>query len=239
MEKALENVAAEALRNDRVTGYLCADNNGLCLAASGVADKAICPTLVRIAKLASKLDENKKDSMVLGVDTVGGKIYLPVKQRKLSFNSSTPVPMVFHINPRDYVPIQLIDAHDPIFAAISPIDSNGTFAQNQIKFNQANDQWFRRKFEDLICIYNSILKHIDDGIYDSKNFRLVFNSIAATCKAKAENLSLYQTSAFKSSVIQSINQSIDVVDDDDDHLMFRPLTIDDGVDTLGITVFAT
>ncbi|KAI2801209.1 hypothetical protein BLOT_011785 [Blomia tropicalis] len=24
---------------------------------------------------------------------------------------------------------------------------------------------------------------IDDGIYDSKDFRLVFNSIAATCKA--------------------------------------------------------
>ncbi|KAI2811462.1 hypothetical protein BLOT_002638 [Blomia tropicalis] len=47
---------------------------------------------------------------------------------------------------------------------------------------------------------------IDDGIYDSEDFRLVFNSIAATCKA-TENLSLYQTSACKSSVIQSINQS--------------------------------
>ncbi|KAI2800280.1 hypothetical protein BLOT_013806 [Blomia tropicalis] len=47
---------------------------------------------------------------------------------------------------------------------------------------------------------------IDDGLYDSEDFRLVFNSIAATCKA-TENLSLYQTSACKSSVIQSINQS--------------------------------
>ncbi|KAI2804185.1 hypothetical protein BLOT_003163 [Blomia tropicalis] len=46
---------------------------------------------------------------------------------------------------------------------------------------------------------------IDDGIYDSEDFRLVFNSIAATCKA-TENLSLYQTSACKSSVIQSINR---------------------------------
>ncbi|KAI2799174.1 hypothetical protein BLOT_013182 [Blomia tropicalis] len=73
--------------------------------------------------------------------------------------------MVFHINPSGYVPIQLIDAHDPIFAAISAIDSNGTFAQNQIvkcvadsnsiKFNQANDQWFRRR-----CNYNSILGQI-------------------------------------------------------------------------------
>ena len=50
--------------------------NSVLSQASGVADKAICPTLVRIAKLASKLDENKKDSMVLGVDTVGGKIYV-------------------------------------------------------------------------------------------------------------------------------------------------------------------
>ncbi|KAI2797506.1 hypothetical protein BLOT_013063 [Blomia tropicalis] len=68
----------------------------------------------------------------------------------------------------------------------------------------------------LLFLLNQVLVYlsdIDDGIYDSEDFRLLFNSIAATCKA-TEN-------------------------DDDDHLMFRPLTIDDDVDTLGITVFAT
>ncbi|KAI2798099.1 hypothetical protein BLOT_015141, partial [Blomia tropicalis] len=136
--------------------------------------------------------------------------------------------MVFHINPSGYVPIQLIDAHDPIFSAISPIDSNGTFAQNQYThlpfFLPQSDRTlsnsikrmingFVGKFEDVALQFN-IGTDIDDGIYDSEDFRLVFNSIAATCKA-TEN------------------------DDDDDHLMFRPLTIDDDVDTLGITVFAT
>jgi len=43
--------------------------------ASGIADKALCPTLVRISKLASKLEENNKGSVVVGIDTDHYRIY--------------------------------------------------------------------------------------------------------------------------------------------------------------------
>lgn len=41
-----------------------------------MGDKLLCPTLVRISKLAAKLDESKKDSMVLGIDTDSHKIFV-------------------------------------------------------------------------------------------------------------------------------------------------------------------
>jgi len=76
MEKTLDDVANDALKLDNVTGYLCADNNGLCLASAGVADKELCPTLVRVSQLVSKLEENTKGPVVIGIDTDNYKIYL-------------------------------------------------------------------------------------------------------------------------------------------------------------------
>src|SRR5699024_8296867 len=80
---------------DKVVGYLCVDDRGLRLAcrcdtrirlaiicsisspaASGVADKEFGPTMLRIAQKAAKLDESKKASLVIGVDTDQHQIYI-------------------------------------------------------------------------------------------------------------------------------------------------------------------
>lgn len=62
------------LKESGIVGYLTADSNGLCLTATGAADRGLCPTLVRIAKLAAKLDENDADSMVMAIDADRHKI---------------------------------------------------------------------------------------------------------------------------------------------------------------------
>ncbi|CAG2161186.1 unnamed protein product [Oppiella nova] len=58
MEKQLKDISAEALNNDKVCGFLCVDNNGLCLTASGEANERSSGTVATIASLAQKLDSS-------------------------------------------------------------------------------------------------------------------------------------------------------------------------------------
>ncbi|KAH9391369.1 hypothetical protein TYRP_006972 [Tyrophagus putrescentiae] len=70
MEKELEEVAGEAVKENGIIGYLAADSHGLCLTATGAADKGLSSTLVRISKHLAKLNDNESEnSMVLGIET--------------------------------------------------------------------------------------------------------------------------------------------------------------------------
>ncbi|CAG2106616.1 unnamed protein product [Medioppia subpectinata] len=58
MEKELKEICGEALNSDKVCGFLCVDNNGLCLTACGDASEKSSGTVATIASLAQKLDSS-------------------------------------------------------------------------------------------------------------------------------------------------------------------------------------
>lgn len=57
METNLLNVAEQASNQPGVAGYICVDNEGLCLAAKGQASQAMSGVIHQIAKLASKIEK--------------------------------------------------------------------------------------------------------------------------------------------------------------------------------------
>lgn len=56
MEKNLHKVLDEVMNKPGVTGVLCADENGLCLASKGTADRLTSGSLVNLMQYAKKLE---------------------------------------------------------------------------------------------------------------------------------------------------------------------------------------
>jgi len=77
MEKDLKEIANEALNNPKVCGYLCCDENGLCLTGSGDVNERSSGLLNAIAQLANKLDSN--NSPVICIDSDKRKILIKSK----------------------------------------------------------------------------------------------------------------------------------------------------------------
>lgn len=59
MEKNLHKALDDILAKPGVTGVLCADENGLCLASKGVIDSSSSGSLVHLMQLASKLEPSR------------------------------------------------------------------------------------------------------------------------------------------------------------------------------------
>lgn len=59
MEKNLHKVLDDVMSKPCVTGVLCADENGLCLASKGSADSSTSGSLVNLMQLAMKLESPK------------------------------------------------------------------------------------------------------------------------------------------------------------------------------------
>lgn len=57
METNLLNVAEQASNQPGVIGYICVDNEGLCLDAKGQANQAMSGVIHQIAKLAAKIEK--------------------------------------------------------------------------------------------------------------------------------------------------------------------------------------
>ncbi|KAG8201972.1 hypothetical protein JTE90_027445 [Oedothorax gibbosus] len=58
MEKNLHKVLDDVVNKPGVTGVLCADENGLCLASKGTADRLTAGSLVNLMQYAKKLEPN-------------------------------------------------------------------------------------------------------------------------------------------------------------------------------------
>ncbi|KFM77170.1 Hepatitis B virus X-interacting protein-like protein, partial [Stegodyphus mimosarum] len=69
MEKNLHKVLDDVLNKPGVTGVLCADGNGLCLASRGVVDCSASGSLVHLMQLSSKLEPSKVPILRLQSDT--------------------------------------------------------------------------------------------------------------------------------------------------------------------------
>ena len=67
MEADLQNVAKEAMQRDKVAGYLAVDQQGLCLAAEGVATESNAALIASISQLASRLEPG--NTPVLQIDS--------------------------------------------------------------------------------------------------------------------------------------------------------------------------
>lgn len=78
MESELVEVADYAIKQPGVTGYLCIDSNGLCVAVKGQANEAMSGIVHQLAQLASKIDEPKsqKDVPVIRVDLESYRILI-------------------------------------------------------------------------------------------------------------------------------------------------------------------
>jgi len=74
MEKQLKEISTEALTNQKVSGFLCVDQNGLCLTASGEANERSSGTVASIAELAQKLDNS--NSPVISIESDKKKILI-------------------------------------------------------------------------------------------------------------------------------------------------------------------
>lgn len=57
MEEDILQVAKHAVKQPGVTGYICVDEDGLCLAAEGQASQSMSGIVHQLAELASKIEE--------------------------------------------------------------------------------------------------------------------------------------------------------------------------------------
>lgn len=62
MESEILSVADYAVEQPGVTGYICVDKDGLCLAAKGQARHAMSGIINQLAELANKIEEPKKSN---------------------------------------------------------------------------------------------------------------------------------------------------------------------------------
>jgi len=78
MERELKDIADEVPQHPKVVGYLCVDsNNGLCLAADGIANEKTSGVIANIAQLANKLEPGK--SPVVYIESDKSKILIQSK----------------------------------------------------------------------------------------------------------------------------------------------------------------
>lgn len=64
MEKQLEKCVDEIFATPTVTGVLCADNRGLCMAYKGVAAPKSAGVFTFLTKLAASLEPNNKPPVI-------------------------------------------------------------------------------------------------------------------------------------------------------------------------------
>lgn len=83
MESELLEVADLAVEQPGVNGYLCVDNDGLCVAVKGQANEAMSGIVHQLAQLASKIDEpkNQKDVPVIRVDLESYRILIQTREK--------------------------------------------------------------------------------------------------------------------------------------------------------------
>lgn len=62
MESEISNVADYAVEQPGVTGYICVDKDGLCLAAKGQARQSMSGIINQLANLANKIEDPRKTS---------------------------------------------------------------------------------------------------------------------------------------------------------------------------------
>ena len=68
MEKNLHQALDDILSKPGVSGVLCADENGLCLASKGSVDRSTSGSLVHLMQLASSLEPSKSPILRLESD---------------------------------------------------------------------------------------------------------------------------------------------------------------------------
>ena len=76
MEKVLEKHLDETFRLPGVAGVLCADENGLCLAAKGIAEKSAAGNIASIAKQAAQLHPNSSSHPVICIESETGSVLI-------------------------------------------------------------------------------------------------------------------------------------------------------------------
>ncbi|KAK2175994.1 hypothetical protein NP493_693g00024 [Ridgeia piscesae] len=76
MEKPLDRHLEELMSTPGVTGVVCADTKGLCLAAKGVGERASSGLFSSIAQQAAQLHPDSKTSPVVCLETDQSMILL-------------------------------------------------------------------------------------------------------------------------------------------------------------------
>lgn len=75
MESEILGVAEDAVNQPGVTGYICIDENGLCIAAKGQASQTMSGIIKQFADLATKI-EDTNEPPVIRVDMEQRKIVI-------------------------------------------------------------------------------------------------------------------------------------------------------------------
>ncbi|KAK3590728.1 hypothetical protein CHS0354_030962 [Potamilus streckersoni] len=76
MERPLEKHLDETFKIPGVSGVLCADENGLCLGAKGVAKKEAAGHITSIALSAAKLIPNSNTNPVICIEGETGSVLI-------------------------------------------------------------------------------------------------------------------------------------------------------------------
>lgn len=76
MESDLLAVSNYAVEQPGVTGYICVDNKGLCLATKGQVNQNMSGIIHQLTDLASKIEEPTKESPVIKVELDSYKILI-------------------------------------------------------------------------------------------------------------------------------------------------------------------
>jgi len=79
MERSLKELAREAVQHPKISGFLCVDSNGLCLASEGTANEKSSGIIATIASLAAKLEPNATKSPVISIESEKTKILIQSK----------------------------------------------------------------------------------------------------------------------------------------------------------------
>ncbi|XP_062569387.1 ragulator complex protein LAMTOR5-like [Saccostrea cucullata] len=75
MERQLEKHLEETCRVPGISGALCADNNGLCLAARGCKPE-LAGQVANIVRQAAQLHPNSSTSPVVCIESEGGSVLI-------------------------------------------------------------------------------------------------------------------------------------------------------------------
>lgn len=99
MESDILEVADYALEQPGVSGYICVDSNGLCLAAKGQAQQSMSGIIHQLATLASKIEEPSQNGNVTA-STNPPVIRVDLERHKLLIQSRDSITTAF-ISPQN------------------------------------------------------------------------------------------------------------------------------------------
>jgi len=84
MERNIQQLAKEAVEHPKISGFLCTDSQGFCLAAEGVANEKSSGIIATIASLAAKLEPasgTTGKAPVICIESDGAKIVIQSKDQ--------------------------------------------------------------------------------------------------------------------------------------------------------------